>query len=339
MIFIFPVPGAFLKVKSGVFEGNVKEGKYDKRFAFTHPVVSETTTLDRSKCVCEHIKDSERITKIKNNEKDPDYGRVAFLTSAFPKKNQTFSEAIASTYAEEIKDTFLCAGTPLTKEENEAGVRPESKINKCNKELKKTLTKVIEEASDILFVSVNRVNSNGRRINKELLEDEIYITVKGQKIRYSLIGGCLQTGAIKTGHYTAILKLENGSCIEVNDDNVVRKSNSLGFCKLYMYMRTIPLSETIQKFANSPVLQTSEQAEEPSIGSAPLEPSAVSSDAATNIVAQPEAMPGVAPATKSTVGDLMEEANVLAGDNLSGENFLHCFVGFSTGNSVSCLVV
>ena len=314
-----------MKTKSGVFEGKNIEGKYDKRFAFCHPIVSETSTLDRSECVCEHIKNSERITQIKNNEKDPDYGRVAFLTSPFPKKNQTFSEAIASTYAEEIKDTFLCAGTPLTKEENEAGVRRESKDNNCNKELTKTLTRRIEEASNILFVRVDRVDSNKRRINKELLEEEIYITVKGEKIFYNLIGGCLQTGAINTGHYTAILKLENGSCIEVDDDKVVKKSNRLGSCKLYMYMRTIPLSQTIKDFAGS---------------SNDSAPSAESSDVNTNIVAQKgepvsEAMQGIIQDPESTDAALLEEADAMADTDLVGKCFLMWFVGFPKAKLVS----
>ena len=235
--------------------------KYDDNFAFCQPVVTEWQK--RSKCLCSEEHDWKMVTAPQ---------KVAFLKCKLPKYGQTLSQAIAleqeyGQNAECIKPLDQKKGGTVRKEDVE--VDKEGKVvkitSRCYTNVDLSNRIDIEEASDILFVLVERNVTNPEGVSRvsyrEILDEEISIKCKGQDIKYDLIGGLLHSGGqILHGHYVAIVKLpEVGKCVMVNDHNPLRFTNRLGQCKMFAFekRKTQAAMPVVQKATTATNEQTS----------------------------------------------------------------------------------
>ena len=144
---------------------------YDSRFAFAQPIVSEWQTRGRCDCTFGSAQQRKMLSR----------DRVGFLEAPLPTLHQSLSQAIAESHKYDQEADCLY----------------------CNEKIFLSNETIIEEATEIVHVSVNRTmtlpNGVRRKVSRHILDETIYLIVNGVKVYYDLIGGLLHIGG--TGNF------------------------------------------------------------------------------------------------------------------------------------------
>ena len=145
---------------------------YDPRFGFAQPTVNVSQT--RSACKC--YPNGYKVEGAAGQDR-----KVAFLQTDLPRDGESLSDAIKRNQ----KETNRVVCKPFD---------PENPLltDRCNAKVTNIIETKIIDASEILYVAVDRL-SLGMRSNKIIFEPEIHLDVNGARVDYDLIGGLLQT--------------------------------------------------------------------------------------------------------------------------------------------------